>query len=315
MARREPPPQTVILLEPARFYGHMVAQATRATGARLVIDVIDLWPETFEMLVPRTLRPLAQLALTPLYQHRNNLVRQAQALVGVTHDYVDHVAHQAGFKGPQHVAYWGSQPLVDESNEIPAAVRKAVARPDPHMRIVTYTGALGSNYDINTLVAAAQRVQHRGDFRWVVAGAGPQMKIVQQAANAAPGRIIFLGLLDPVAVAWLLRKSDVGLCCYREGSTVSMPIKAFDYLAAGLPIVNSLGRELGRLVREQGIGVQYDPGNVSSLGDAVMQLCRDDRLRRDCSQRALSLARYFDADEQHAAYADFLLTNGLVQVV
>lgn len=309
---QEPKPDSIILMEPARFYGTAVARIAKRAGANLILDIIDLWPELFEMLAPRQLRLLARALLKPLYAHRNWLVRRADAIVGVTRDYVEEVTSSAGFQGPRHVAYWGSHRAHSDWGDIPQPVQEAVANRDG-AKIVSYTGSLGNNYDVSALVGAARLLRGRPNIRFVVAGVGPLESIVKSAAKElGPARFAFLGLQEARVIGWLLARSDIGICCYGDGSTVSMPLKAYDYLAAGLPIVNSLDRELGRLVRERGVGLQYRAGDPADLASAISRLCTDDVLRADCAAHAAAVAKEYDAQAQHRDYAEFLIRNKLV---
>ena len=59
----------------------------RRAGAKVVIDVQDAWPETFERLVPRPLRGLARLALLPLRAKARRIFRDADVVTGVCDRY------------------------------------------------------------------------------------------------------------------------------------------------------------------------------------------------------------------------------------
>lgn len=314
MAARDEPPGTVILLEPARFFGDAVARLAKRTGARFVVDIVDLWPELFEMVFPRGLRWMARPFLSPLYRQRNRLIRQAAALVGVTRDYVDEVANLSGFSGPKHVAYWGSQPTTTgQPNRVPSSIRDALEPMAPNQLLVAYLGALGPSYDMETLVASARTLSRPDNIRWVVAGAGPMAELMRLTENElGPQKFLFLGLQPPEVIDWILKRIHVGLCCYREASTVSMPIKAFDYLSHGVPIVSSLGRELGRVVAEDGVGLRYVAGDSQSLSSAVTRLCTDETFRTKCAQNAAIAGARYDSQQQHREYARFLIEQKLV---
>ncbi len=52
----------------------------------------------------------------------------------------------------------------------------------------------------------------------------------------------------------------------------SFPNKPFEYMAAALPILNSLKGELTQLIAEKNIGINYQAGDASSLADAIIFL-------------------------------------------
>jgi len=85
-----------------------------------------------------------------------------------------------------------------------------------------------------------------------------------------------------------------------------MPIKAFDYLSHGLPVVNSLGRDLGALVRDRHIGINYTAGSSVSLAEAIKRLLLDRDLRATCATNAAALAEEFRADRQYLKFVAVL---------
>ena len=55
----------------------------------------------------------------------------------------------------------------------------------------------------------------------------------------------------------------------RDDSWVGVPNKMFDYSAAGLRIVSSLGGEAAALVAKYGCGATYSPGDAASFAEVV----------------------------------------------
>ena len=73
---------TIAAAEAALRIGHRA-------GAKVVIDVQDAWPETFERLVPRPFRALACLVLLPLRSKARRIFREADVVTGVCDRYRD----------------------------------------------------------------------------------------------------------------------------------------------------------------------------------------------------------------------------------
>ena len=88
-----------------------------------------------------------------------------------------------------------------------------------------------------------------------------------------------------------------------DNSCVGVPYKLADYVAAGVPVVNTLHGETERLLAEHGAGVTCAAGDVHALCAAVADL----RARDAAALRvgALALARVFDADAVYSAYVDW----------
>ncbi len=158
---------------------------------------------------------------------------------------------------------------------------------------VVYAGTLGPNYDIKTIVACAKLLAKTAPYiKIIVAGDGPLKHLIEHP-------LVYVGSLTSADVSLLYTKCDIALSSYVGESTVSMPIKAYDYLASGLPLVNSLGRDLGEFVTQYQVGLQYKPEEVHSMCTAVLTLANDAKLREQMRSNALALADQFDAKVQY----------------
>ena len=92
-------------------------------------------------------------------------------------------------------------------------------------------------------------------IRLWIAGDGPlRMDVTAFIQANHPAQLVYLGKLKPQELAQFYTSCDIGICAYAPGSNVAMPDKAYDYMAAGLPIVNSLRGELENFLRERQMG-------------------------------------------------------------
>lgn len=91
-------------------------------------------------------------------------------------------------------------------------------------------------------------------------------------------------------------------------STVSMPIKAFDYLAAGLPMLNSLGMDLGDMIEKHKLGVNYKAGNYFDLFNKVEYLSSNKDLLNEMKENCLEISKQFDEKILYKEYVAFCET-------
>lgn len=306
----EPPPDLVVLAEPALFYYDVLLSPLLSNGkSRLVLDVIDLWPELFALVIPRPLRRLAPLILSPFHYWRRRLYRHAGAVVAVAEDYLQVARRLASQPGTIFdVVYWGYR---EEDGDAPvpddSVVGGLVRRKGSREKWIVYAGTLGENYDIAAILEAAGRFDRRagagGPVTFIVAGDGPLRALCERHARES---FRFLGRLRGAELRVLYQHADVALCTYKGESTVAMPIKFFDYVRYGLPIVNSLGRDVRELVERHRLGLNYEPGSADSLHRALATLIDDDRLRQQCAEHARRLAPTFRSDIQYAKFVEVL---------
>ena len=291
------------------------ARLAHRLDATLVIDVQDLWPETFERLVPGPffLRKL----VTPVLLHRMRAARRAvleaaDAVSFTTHSYADALHGQLAPGTPTHVCYLGAYPqefpaTVPLVNHVP--LLGATGEAAVPLQCV-YSGSLEAGQDLEALVAAARLLSAEGTAVTIhVAGTGRFEPLLRRAAQATGGacHIEMHGLLGRQEYVKLLASCDVGLVLVRPESQVVVPNKACDYAAAGLALVNSLPGELQRLVDSHAAGLHYTAGDGASLAEAITKLATDRRLLKDLRQNARRLAAAeFDRERIYPQFADWL---------
>lgn len=301
-----PPPDVVILAEPALFYFDVLWRPLlQRPGVALVLDLIDIWPELFELVVPEAVRPLTRPLLSPLYRWRRRLYRRADGVVAVAESYARLAADLVRPDVPVDVVHWSYDERQDAGDEGPGGqvVDALIAAKQPGEVWALYAGTLGENYDVPALLHAARSLppalRDKVQLRFVIAGDGPLAAECRAQQGEA---LVFVGRLAGPELARLHRHADIALSTYRGASTVAMPIKAFEYFRHGLPVVNSLGRDMGAIVAAEQAGLNYDPADRGALPAAIERLAVDQELRCRMAAGAWRLARRFSRDEQYARF-------------
>jgi len=91
-------------------------------------------------------------------------------------------------------------------------------------------------------------------------------------------RVRFFGPIPNDELLYYTASADVGLCVIRGQSLSyrwSMPNKLFEYMMAGIPVVASDFEEMGRVVREEGVGTVCNPDDPQSIAAAVRAIIDD----------------------------------------
>lgn len=260
------------------------------TGAKVIVDIMDAWPETFERVVPRFLLwPLRRLA-------RRNYLRAA-AITTVADNYVE-LAHSYGFSKDIRRFYHG---ITKGDSPHPSSLISHPPTGTVPLRIV-YAGNMGRSYDLATAVEAVGELGALATLD--IAGKGEQEASLKALVEKKGIKgVRFHGYLSEADLEVLLNDSDIGLVPMDPSSCVGIPYKLADYVKSSLAVVSSLGGESARLLKEYGAGVPYSFGDPASLVEAVKSLrSRLAEMRRASSKM---LDEQFDSCRIYDSYVDF----------
>src|SRR5205807_498974 len=112
--------------------------------------------------------------------------------------------------------------------------------------------------------------------RVVTAGDGDDLELYRARARDCPN-VAFSGWVRVPQIRELLVRAHLGLVPYRNTPdyVMSVPTKAAEYFASGVPVATCLRGTLPRLLRERQCGRQFDAADPDSLVALVREL-RDD---------------------------------------
>ncbi|MBI1379692.1 MAG: glycosyltransferase [Planctomycetaceae bacterium] len=167
--------------------------------------------------------------------------------------------------------------------------------------LVVYTGSLLTWKGVDLLVDAMASLPHA---QLLVAGGpdGEAKQLERRAAGLANVRID--GFVEPTRVAEYLAAADVGVVPNRSQPAISArytsPLKVFEAMAAGLPLVASDLPSLRELLRHGEDAWLVAPDDSAALAAGLRRLLDDGDLRRALSQKGLarSVEHTWDARAQ-----------------
>ena len=178
--------------------------------------------------------------------------------------------------------------------------------------LVAFAGAFRAWHGAIRLVEAVRRLREHGrrDVSAVLIGAGPELGRVRRAAERLDG-VTCTGALPHDALPACLAAADVGAAPFDVGAHAPLslgffwsPLKVFEYMAAGLPVVAPAIDRLGRIVRDGQEGILYDAGDPAALAAAVETLCDPARRRRLGAAARARVVAHFGWDRHCARLSD-----------
>ncbi|RBP66968.1 glycosyltransferase involved in cell wall biosynthesis [Brevibacterium sanguinis] len=265
--RKRSAPDVVYCAVPSLEVASAATDFAKRHGVRLILDVQDLWPEAFEMV----LRPrwAARCALAPLRIHADRIYRAADAVVTVSETYSQRVAEARDDGAEVTTVYLGTD-LRRFDSYLPKRP------PEAGFLELAYVGTLGHSYDLPAVFDALRALRRDGHrMRLHVMGSGPFEGRWRHDTQDLPDEVVFHGRLDYPEMVSRLRGCDIAVNPIVPGSAGSIINKVGDYAAAGLPVVNSQECEEYRaLLDAYGAGISCAPTS-SAIASALAELASD----------------------------------------
>ena len=285
-------PDIILCCWPTTQFAKQAVRYGKRHGVPVVIDIRDLWPDTFADVFPKGLQPLAKLALLPWELSAKSTLKAAAAIVGVMPIAVRFGCRKAG-RTPgeldRHI-FIGC----DRTDLEPAVLEENLewwkrldVRTDTWN--ICFFSSLGQHQDLETVIHAVKRLSQRyPDIRLVIGGKGDREEKLKAAADGHAS-VVFAGWLGKDQMNSAMSISKCGMFCYKNeaGFQDAFGNKAVQYLAGGLPIVTPLTGFATQFIREHDVGEIYTEGDIDSCAQAIERLYLDEPRRQKMAAAAL----------------------------
>mgnify|MGYP003332598044 FL=1 len=117
--------------------------------------------------------------------------------------------------------------------------------------------------------------RQRTDIKLVLVGDGMQKKaLLERAAELQLDNVIFHDPVNKAKLAGLMASADIGLQILANVPAFyygTSPNKFFDYISAGLPVLNNYPGWLAELITKEQCGFAVPPENPQAFADALEQ--------------------------------------------
>ncbi|MBC9824107.1 glycosyltransferase family 4 protein [Terrabacter sp. MAHUQ-38] len=159
--------------------------------------------------------------------------------------------------------------------DVPRGARSSARAP---AFTVAFVGTLKPWHGVEVLV---QAIAALADVHLLVVGDGPERESLERLAIAlrVAHRVHFRGSVAPEAMPAELARADAAAAPYPVAECYFSPLKVFEYLAAGLPVVASRSGQLPQLLTDGADALLVPPGDPVVLAHALSRLRDDVQLR------------------------------------
>ena len=166
--------------------------------------------------------------------------------------------------------------------------------------LAIFTGTHGNANGLDAVLNAATVLKERGrdDIRIALVGQGREKpKLMKDAEERGLDNVIFLDPVPKTKLTGLMAGADLGLQVLGNVPAFyfgTSPNKFFDYISAGLPVLNNYPGWLAGLIGENDCGFAVPPDDPSAFADALIEAAEQrDALRlKGVNARELAKTRF-----------------------
>ncbi|MCH7392160.1 glycosyltransferase family 4 protein [Acinetobacter dispersus] len=234
-----------------------------------VFEVRDLWPE-----LPKAMGVIKNpIVLWMMSVLEWTSYHSADRLVGLSPGIVDGIIKRG--IAPEKVASIPNGCDLDIFASEHQAWRPEGVQPTDLMAIFTGTHGLANGLNAVLDAAVELKKRQRTDIKLVLVGDGMQKKaLLERAAELQLDNVIFHDPVNKAKLAGLMASADIGLQILANVPAFyygTSPNKFFDYISAGLPVLNNYPGWLAELITKEQCGFAVPPENPQAFADALEQ--------------------------------------------
>lgn len=268
-----------------------VSKVCKENNIEVVIDVRDLRPEAFKVLLKNEV--LYAIATYPMKVKADKAYACADKLFAVSEEYLERGNVHNSHAKLKKAIYIGA--IIDKFDAGVEKFSSEIVKPDDELW-VTYAGTLGTSYDLITVIDAAEKLkdkEYNGKrIKFLILGQGPdRISFEEHAKMISATNVSFVGFVEYEKMAAFLSKSDITINAIKRRGSQSIINKVADYFAAGIPMLNGcVCKEQQDMVDKYKVGLNYEPEDVDSLVRAISELAIDEKRRQEMGRNARKLA-------------------------
>jgi lipopolysaccharide/colanic/teichoic acid biosynthesis glycosyltransferase/glycosyltransferase involved in cell wall biosynthesis len=260
------PPDVVIGSSPQLFAAWSAERLARQHGVPFVLEIRDLWPESFVSLGHMTKWHPLVFALGFV---ERLLYRRASRILSLLPNGVDYIEQHGG--------------IADKIEWLPNGIDFSLVPPSATAPLndqftLVFAGSHGAANGLDQLLDAAKLLQSRdaGDcIRIQLVGDGPEKPRLQQRVIVEGIRNVdFLPPVPKQQVYNVFAAADACLMLLEDSPVFRWgisPNKLFDYMASSRPVVFSVSTNFNPISQAKA-GITVRPGDVDALADGIEQL-------------------------------------------
>ena len=259
-----------------------------------VFELRDLWPESIKAV--GAMRDSALIRL--LERLELFLYRKAARIVCVTHSFRETLIRRG--IDARRISVVTNGVDMTRFSPVPKDAELVAELGLAGKFVAGYVGTHGLAHHLETLLDAAGRLRTLpggGVFHFILLGDGARKQaLVEDAARRGLNNVTFIDSVpkDQVARYWSLLDVSVIHLRKTELFQTVIPSKLFECMGMGLPVLHGVVGESAQIVRDEGVGIVFEPENADALVAGLQRMQADKAAYAGFETHCLVAAKKYD---------------------
>lgn len=302
LAKKEKKPDIIIASHPILEFPTEAIKYGKTHNIPVIIDVRDIWPDTFLSYAPWFLRPFVKIPLFFYNLKTKYCFKNAQGVVSISEDLLDWALKKAKLERDYtskvfHIGYDESAAATEEPIIELKDLKKGTV-------IFSYLGTFVKSYEVDLIIEAAKILEKDKDFKgyFILAGEGELWLSLKQKAKHLKN-VIVLGWLDKKKSSYLMNITDVSLI---PNKTTALPNKVFEALFFGNPMIFCMKGEAKTVLEKYKAGIYYEKGNIDSFINGVKIITQNNTIETMKKNSRDLYDTHFKSQKIYSEYCEYI---------
>ena len=256
---------------------------------KFIFEVRDLWPE-----LPRAMGMKNPILLGGMWVIEGCAYRASSACVGLSPGIVQGIRHRSAKNHPIALIPNGCDLEIFKPQPKSIIKIEGIKQGD---FVAGFTGAHGKANGLDAIIEAARELKKRNInyIKFLLIGDGSEKARLQKiATHEQLDCVIFHPPISKLALAQITAQLDCGLMfldnipAFYYGTS---PNKFFDYISAGIPVINNYPGWLAEMITQNHCGVAVPPQDTQTLVNSLIELYNNPALCKQMGQSSRQLAQ------------------------
>jgi glycosyltransferase involved in cell wall biosynthesis len=292
------PPDIILTSYPSIYLSKACLIYGKTHKLPVIVDLRDLWPESFLDVFPKKLHFLAKIPLFPMIYQAKYVFKHADSLTSISRPFLDRALKKANRvynDNKDKVFPFGYERIVSSSAYLEEGKKFFLSLGidlDEKKNRICFIGTIGHQFDLDTVIEAAQKVATE-NVEFVLCGKGEMLDHYKETCKRLGlTNVKFTGYINKNQIKLLMENSVIGLAPYIfvPNFLDNMPNKIIEYLSEGLIILTSLyGGHINDFLTQHKVGFSYQPHDSEMLAQLIRKAFQDSAKSEEMKKNALTI--------------------------